>query len=518
MSSRASGTLTVGSFLSTAALRFPDREAFYCVSTNRRFTFKQINRRCNQLAHALLGLGYKKGDCVAFLSSNRIEMVEIYFALAKAGLIGMPLNYRLAPVEVVALMREVDAVALLFDGQFADTAAYVREELPQVREQIVLGDIDGIVNNAREYESLLAEASGSEPSIRVIESDPYYYNLTSGTTGLPKCYVVNHYNGATFFNLLHTFEMSSEDVVMTVFPMYGRVGFAWVIASVLYGCRNVITNFNPHQTLRLMTSEGVTIVNLVATMVAMLLQQPELDTTDLGALRAVVFAGSLLPTPIREATMARLCKGIYEYYGLQETAALVVSVPEDRALRPNSVGRPILFTEVKIIGFDNEELPVGESGIILGRSPGGVTSYFNNPEKTAETFCGGWINTGDVGYLDESGFLYINGRTKDVIVTGGQNVHAGEVEEAILNLPGVAQCAVIGLPDDLWGERVSAVVVPEEGQVLDAGAIVAGCRKILAGFKTPKQVLFQSDPLPQTPTGKVRKFMLVERYKDTPIT
>lgn len=195
----------------------------------------------------------------------------------------------------------------------------------------------------------------------------------------------------------------------------------------------------------------------------------------------------------------------------------MASTPEDHALRLNSVGRPILFAEVKIAGFDGGALPVGEPGAILGRSPGGVTAYFNNPERAVETFRDGWINTGDVSYLDEDGFLFISGRLKDVIVTGGQNVHAGEVEEAILNLLGVAQCAVIGLYDDLWGERVGAVVVSEEGQVLDAGAIVAGRRKILAGFKTPKQVLFQSDPLPQTPTGKVRKFVRVECYKDTPV-
>lgn len=518
-SSKASGEVVVGNLLSTAALRFGEREAFFCEPTGRRFTFAQTNARSNRLANALLELGLRKGDCVAFLASNRIEVVEIYFALAKAGLVGMPLNYRLAPVEIVALMKEVDAVAMLFEGRFVDTAALVHREMPQVRAQIRIGAPDGEAQlAAHDYDDLLAAASPAEPGVEVSEADPYYYNLTSGTTGLPKCYVITHYNNALIFNMFHVFEMTRHDVVMTVFPMYGRVGFAWVAASVMYGCRNVITNFAPQRVLELFASERVSILNLVATMAAMLLQCPEAKTTDLSSLRAVVFAGSLLPAPIREAVTSQLCKGLYEYYGMQETGTLVASTPEDRERRPNSVGQAILFTDVRIIDPDGNDLPAGESGAILGRSPGGVTAYYKNPEKSAETFLeGGWINTGDVGYLDEEGYLYITGRIKDIIVTGGQNVHAGEVEETILGLAGVAECAVIGLPDDLWGERVSAVIVPQSGQDIDAGVIVSWCRQSLAGFKVPRQVLFRDEPLPQTPTGKIRKFMLVEEYKETPI-
>lgn len=513
----ASGDLTVGSYLATAAQRFGDREAFYCAPTDRRFTFRQTNARCNRLAHALLKLGLKKGDCVAFLATNRAEIVEIYFALAKTGLVGMPLNYRLAPVEVVSLMQEVDAVALLFEDKFAEIAALVHKEMSSVRVQIAFGESDGGRGpGVEDYEALLAGAPEVEPNIEVCESDPYYFNLTSGTTGMPKCYVINHYNNATIFNMFHVFEMSRNDVVMTVFPMYGRVGFAWVAASVLYGCRNVITNFKPMDTLELVAHERVTIVNLVATMAGMLLQQPELEATDVRSLRAVVFAGSLLPAPIREGTIARLCPDLYEYYGMQETAALVASTPQDRVRRPGSVGKPILFAQIRIVDGGWHEVPTGQSGAILGRSPGGVTAYYKNPEKSAETFRNGWINTGDVGYVDNEGYLFISGRLKDVIVTGGQNVHAGEVEATILQLPEVAGCAVIGLPDALWGERVAAVVVPRGESMVSPDAVIAWCHEHLAGFKAPKQVFVQSEPLPITPTGKVRKFMLVERYGGVP--
>jgi fatty-acyl-CoA synthase len=504
------GQMRVGDVLDAAALRFPNREALFCTATGRRLSFAQLHERVNRLANALLGLGLRKGECVAFLSTNRAEVPEIYLALAKSGLVGMPLNYRLAPVEMVELMKEVGAVALVCERRFAAVAAQARQALPALREAVGFGE--GEAAGLRDYESLLAQASAAAPVVEVGEHDPFYFNLTSGTTGLPKCYLISHYCANSFFPMFHSHHMRFDDVILTVFPMYGRVGFAWAMAGLMWGCRNVLMNFDPAEALRLMARERVTITNLVPTMAAMLLARPELDATDLSSLRGVVFAGSLLPAPVREGVMARLCRHLYEYYGMQETSTLVVSTPEDRARRPDSVGVPIPFAQVRIVDTEGRDLPPGQTGAVIGRSPGTVTSYFNNPEKTAETFRDGWLHTGDLGRLDEQGYLYISGRLKDVIITGGQNVHAGEVEETILGLAGVSDCAVVGLSDPLWGEAVTAVVVPAEGQSVEAEAVIAWCRQSLAGFKTPKRVLIQADPLPRTPTGKVQKFRLVERY------
>lgn len=511
MRQSALGQMVVGNMLATAAVRFARQEAWHCVPTGRRFTFAQANARCNRLANGLLALGLRPGDCVAFLSTNRAEVAEIYFALAKAGLVGLPLNYRLAPVEMLALMQEVGAVALLSERKFAEVAARAGAELPGVRVQVAFGDGETVAGG-HDYEALLDRAAAHEPGVQVDEDDPYYFNLTSGTTGLPKCYLISHYNAATFANMFQALHMAREDVVMTVFPMYGRVGFAWVACGVMYGCRNVLTNFDAGQALALVASEGVTITNLVPTMGAMLLARPELDGARLGSLRALVFAGSLLAAPVRDGVMARICPRLYEYYGMQETSTLVVSTPEDRLHRPDSVGQPILFAEVRVVDEAGHDVPTGQTGAVVGRSPGTVTGYYKNPGKTAETFRDGWLHTGDLGRLDEEGYLFINGRLKDVIVTGGQNVHAGEVEEAILGFAGVADCAVVGLPDPLWGESVSAVVVPAAGQAVDSDALLAWCRQRLAGFKTPKRVLLQAEPLPRTATGKVQKFLLVERY------
>jgi len=507
----ALGKMLVGNILTTASIRFPDNEAFFCSGTRRRFTFRQTNDRCNRLANALVALGYAKGDVIAFLSTNRVEVVETYFALAKTGIVGIPLNYRLAANEIVELMRSMGAKGMIFEERFESVAHHVMTELPEVRQYIRIGG-DSTAKGLP-YESLLGQSRGDEPDVAVEESDPYYFNLTSGTTGLPKSYVLTQFNNSSaVLPFMHAFDLSRQDTVMTVFPIFGRVGFGWVVGSVLYGVKNVLANFEPTDTLRLIEQERVTIVNLVATMAAMLLLNETLPKRDLSSLRATVFAGSMLPAPIREQTMARICPSLYEYYGMQETGALVVSTPEDRAQRPDSVGRAIMFAEIRIVTPDGKAAKANEIGEIVGRAPYSTTAYYENPGKTAETFRSGWLHTGDLGRTDEDGYLFICGRLKDMIITGGQNVHSAEVEEAILSFPGVADCAVVGLPDDLWGERVTAIVVRKQDNEINADALRQFCRQRLAGFKTPKDIHLRDKPLPRTPTGKLQKFLLVEEY------
>lgn len=509
---RGLGKMVAGGVLTSAALRFRDREAFYCVGTGRRFTFRQTNERCNRLANGLTGLGLQKGDVVAFLCNNRAELPEIYFALAKLGLVGIPLNYRLAPAEIVALMKAMGARAMLFEMRFLAAAEHVRETLAAVKTFVAIG------NDAPEwtlpYEGLLGAASATEPEVDVEEHDPFYFNLTSGTTGLPKSYILTHFNNATIAPMFEAFDATSRDVFMTVFPAFGRVGYAWIAAGLSFGARNVLMDFNPAETLRVIETEQVTLVNLVATMAALMLAEPSLPQRNLASLRGVVFAGSMFPAPLREKVAALICPAIYEYYGMQETGALTVSTPEDRKLRPDSVGVPVPFAEVRIELPDGRRAGPGELGEILGRSPSSVTQYFADPVKSAETFAGGWIHTGDLGMIDEEGFLFIKGRLKDMIISGGQNIHAAEIEETILAIPGVADCAVFGLPDDVWGERVSVLIVRAKGggETLTEQQVDAFCRERLAGFKIPRKILFDDEALPRTPTGKVQKFLLVERY------
>ncbi|MBU2552783.1 MAG: AMP-binding protein [Proteobacteria bacterium] len=510
MGQKATGTLTVGNFLKVAAIRYRDRESFFCTSTGRRFTFGQTNQRVNGLANGLLGLGLKKGDACAFLCTNRVEIAEIYFALAKIGVLGIPLNYRLAPAEMIELMDYCEAKALIFDPWFSEIAGQVREALPRIEYFVGLGE--GRPGFAHDYERLVAESSKAEPPVTVSEEDHQYLNLTSGTTGLPKAYLLTHYNNAQLPIFAGALDLVRDDVLLTVFPAFGRVGFAWILMGVYTGARNVLHQFNPLETLGLIQSEKVTISNWVPTMAALILSLPQVKEHDLGSLRALVFAGSPLPSAIREQVKKAICPHMYEYYGLQETGAVVLAKPEDKEAKPDSVGQQIFTAEIRIIDPEGRDVAQGERGEIIMQSPTATAGYYKNEAKTRETFVDGWFHSGDIGYFDEDGHLYIAGRVKDMIISGGQNVFAVEVEDMLLKHPAVADCAVIGLPHDTWGEMVAAVLIKAPGVQTTDEELTAYCKKNLAGFKVPKKFIWVEGPLPRTATGKVTKFVLVDQY------
>lgn len=504
---RALGRMLVGSYLETAAVRHPDALAIVCADTGRRFNFAQMEARANRLAHAIEGLGFKKGDVLAFLVSNRAEIVDIYFALARTGVIGIPLNYRLAAPEIKSLAEAMGAKGLIYEDRFAPLAGPTAAIVPTV---IRIGE--GRLAGEHDYQALTDAAPVDRLERDIREEDPYYFNLTSGTTGLPKSYVLSQFNNSAIGPMFTAFDMTRHDVVMTVFPAFGRVGLAWILGAIMFGVPNVLTNFAPGRVLELMDEEGVTILNLVPTMAAMLIQAKAPGSARPKSLRAIVFAGASLPQPVREQTQAHLCEDLYEYYGMQETGALVVSTPEDRLRNPASQGKPTLFSDLRIVDDSGAPLPAGSHGEIIGRSPNAVTAYYGNAEKTAETFRNGWVHTGDIGFIDAEGFLTISGRKKEMIVSGGQNIHSAEVEEILLAHPQVADAAVFALPDPMWGEKVAALIVVEAGGEASDGELEAWCRERLAGFKIPRAIFRQAEPLPRTPTGKVQKFLLVERF------
>lgn len=510
---RSLGRMLVGSYLATAAIRNPDSLAIVCADTERRFTFAQMDARANKLAHALEVLGFKKGDVLAFVVSNRAEIVDIYFALARTGIIGIPLNYRLAASEIKSLAESMGAKGLIYEDRFAALAEPTAAIVPTI---IRIGDGAAFAGELL-YQALVDAAPAGALDRDIREEDPYYFNLTSGTTGLPKSYVLTQFNNSTIGPMFLAFDMTRHDVAMTVFPAFGRVGLGWILGAMMFGIPNVLSNFAPDRVLELMDREGVTILNLVPTMASMLIQAKAAGAPRPKSLRAIVFAGASLPQPVREQTQAALCEGLYEYYGMQETGALVVSTPEDRLLNPGSQGRPVLFAEVRIVDDHGAALPNGSHGEIIGRSPNAVTAYFGNAEKTAETFRNGWVHTGDIGVIDAAGFLTISGRKKEMVVSGGQNIHASEVEEILLGHPDVADVAVFGLPDPMWGEKVAVLLVPRAGvgageAIVTDEALIAWCRDKMAGFKIPRAIFRQDEPLPRTPTGKVQKFLLVERF------
>lgn len=510
------GTISIDSILATAAIDHPDKVAFHCSSTGRRATFRELDERTNRLANALERRGVRKGDVVAFLISNRLEIVEVYFALARTGAVGLPLNYRLAPVELVELTRAMPAGIVIFEQRFSAAVDRIRETAPSLKQAII---IDAAGSEAASgYEESLAASEPTRLQADVADADPFYFGLTSGTTGLPKGYILTHANNTAMAALFQCFDMSGDDVAMTVFPMFGRVGFGWAVCSIVHAIPNVLANFEPEQALRLIGEHKVSIVNIVPTMAAMMLGAKASRPDPTTSLRAIVFAGASLPASIREETARALCPTIYEYYGMNEMGALFLSRPEDRAPRPGSVGRRLPFVEAKIVDQNGNIVGPGVIGEVLGRSPMSAANYHDSPEKSAETFRDGWVHTGDLGYLDEDDYLYLRGRRKDMIVTGGQNVYAAEVEAIILRHPGIADCTVIGLPDDFWGEQVTGVVIPHPGAAPTEAELDAFCRDYLASFKVPKRFILDIETLPRNSTGKVQKFILVEQLTPTGAT
>ena len=494
--------MTAGRLLSSAAARFPDSLAFYCAATGRSATFREIDRRVTRLAHALLGLGLAKGDVVAFLGTNRLEVVEIYFAVGRAGLVGLPLSYRSMASDMASALRSGDTKALFYEAQFAERAEAIRDHLPAIG----FGETDGTSG----YEALISDAPSDPVAVSVDEHDPFYFNMTSGTTGHPKSYVLSHYNNTTVGAFIQAMDLSRDDVILTVFPLFGRVGFGWVSVSVMLGIPNVLADFEPARVLSLIASHRVTTVNLVPTMGSMLLPAQQREPRDLGSLRAVIFAGSALPSALRSEVSVKICNSVYEFYGMNEMGPLCVSAPQDRKKRPNSVGRPLVFSELLVVGPDDHPLPADQVGELLGRSPMSAVAYHGDPAGTSETFRDGWVHTGDLGSLDEGGYLTLRGRKKDMIVTGGQNVYAAEVENVLADVPGLSEYAVIGLPDDFWGERVVAVMVAS-GTPPTIEFVERHCRANLPSYKVPKAFFFENEPLPRTSTAKVQKFKLIER-------
>ena len=511
MEPKATGTMAVGRLLKNAAIRYRDKEALYCSTTGRRFSFLELNERTNRLANGLISLGLKKGDMVAFLITNRAEIVDTYFAIGKTGLVGLPLNYRLIAKEIVQMMALTDSKILIFENTFAKVAEVVKQQLPSVKTFIGIGE--GIPDFALDYDKFISKSSPVEPSVEIKEEDDYYMNLTSGTTGLPKSYMLTHYNNAGgILDATMMFKVTEDDSVLIVFPMFGRVGYVWMGAAIYNGARHVIMNFDPKKALEIIQNEKITISNWVAPMATFILSVPEFDKFDLSSLRALVFAGAAFPTPLQEQVRKRITPNIYEFYGLQETAIIVNAGIKDKIKKPASIGKVSPWAEIRIVDTSGNDLPAGATGEIIARAMGGTTSYYKNEKQTKETFKNGWCHTGDLGYLDEEGYIYLSGRIKDMIVTGGQNVFSAEVENVLISHPAVADCTVIGLPDEKWGEAVTAIIVKKPGVEVTEDDMVAFCKKEMAGFKVPKRIIWFEGPIPRTPTGKVTKYVLVEKY------
>lgn len=507
--------LNLGEILKVNAKKFPDTVALK--DRERSFSYPAVNKRVNRLSHGLLSLGLKKGDKVAVLLENSIEIIEIYLAAAKTGIIIVPINFRLVGGEVSYIVNDSDAKALIVHDIFVENVEPVRSELNNISHErfIVVGEKkDGYAP----YEAMIAGAPEKEPPSSVAPEDTWILIYTSGTTGKPKGVVRSHASHIAFYLINAVdFGFTEDDICLNVMPLchinstYFTFTFLYIGGSVYV---HPARSFRPEQILEIVERERVTFISLIPTHYNLILNCSEAaKQRDRSSIRKLLCSSAPVRRTMKQAIMEFFPDvELYEGYGSTEAGIVTVLKPQDQMRKLGSIGFESLGTDfVKILDEEGNEVPAGEVGEIYSRGPMLFTEYYKLPEKTAASFKDGWFSAGDLGRKDEEGYYYIVDRKDNMIITGGEHVHPSEVEEVIGSHECVFDCAVIGLPDEKWGERVVAVVVPKEE--VDAEAILECCREKVAGYKRPKEIVFlKDDEMPRTATGKILHRKLREKF------
>jgi acyl-CoA synthetase (AMP-forming)/AMP-acid ligase II len=478
-------------------------------------TYAEHGSRVVRLANAIRsGLGLAGDDRFAVLSLNSARFEELYHAgLLGAGVVN-PLNLRFAPRELVHVLRDSGTKVVFVDPVFAQVIEGVRAEAG-IERVVLMGS--GDVPHDLGYEELLQAGSDVVPP-EPDEDDAAILMYTGGTTGLPKGVLLSQRSMMlTLYHIQMTVRLEPEDVFLAQVPMFHAASMGAILGIPVTGARLVtVPFFDPPAVLAAMEKHGATNSIMVPTMLAMTFAHPDYSPERMGSMRRMTYGASPMPRPIldrlrREQPQIEL----YQGYGMTESAALVsVLLPEDHLHehRLASAGRAVAGTVISIQDGIGTELAPGEIGEVCVRGGQFMDEYWRRPEETAEAFRGGWYHSGDAGYLDADGYLFLVDRTKDMIVTGGENVYSTEVEQALASHPSVAQVAVIGIPDDVWGEAVHAVVVLKPDATATTEDLIAHCRPLIAGFKVPRSVEFRADPLPLSGAMKVLKRELRAPY------
>jgi fatty-acyl-CoA synthase len=510
--------LLLGELIARNARKFPDKEAV--VFGDTRLTYRQFNDRVNRLAHAFQDMHVGKGEKVALLLLNCSQYLECYFALAKIGAVGVPLNFRLHPDEITYIVNNADAIGFVVGEQFIDTVNGIRKHLPRVTRYISVSTAP--VERMLHYETLIRKCPDDEPLVLVGEDDPTFIMYTAGTTGRPKGAVITHKNQVVMW-LLAFVQVLSEPGVSNMWdfrvcsppPLFHIGSFGYCQAHLLLGATVVLPTetFGPLEILQIVEREKIDSIFLIPAMSNFLLQLTDLDEYDLSSLKMLVSGAAILPTQTRRAIRERLPDVlVYDCFGQTETSALVcILKPSEGERKVASVGKPLPFIHVRVVDEEDRDVAVGEVGEAIYQGPNIMKEYYGNPDGTARAMRNGWFHSGDMVRRDEEGYIYVVDRKTDMIISGGENIYPAEVEEVLYRHPKILEAAVIGVYDEQWGEAVKAIVVPKAGVTLTEDEVIDFCKQHLASYKKPRSVDF-TDALPRNPTMKVLKTVLRERY------
>jgi acyl-CoA synthetase (AMP-forming)/AMP-acid ligase II len=506
--------MNTAEFLTISAAIVPDREALVCDGT--RLTYMEMQERVNRLANALADLGVKRGSKVAIMALNSPQYIETYYACAKLGATFVPLNYRAKREELTYMVNNSEASVFFVGERYLELTAAIRGELKGIRHFICY---DARPRGMQNYEDVLARYEPEEIFVDIQDDDPTILMYTSGTTALPKGVVLTYLSLSVYVtNTVEPANPETHDVMLLSVPVYHVAGVTAIMSSI-WGGRTlaVLPQFDPHAWLEAVQREKVTHSFVVPTMIKRIMEEPDFDKYDLSSLRLLAYGAAPMPYEvIRKAVGVFKC-GLMNAYGQTEsTSTLTYLGPEDHVIegteeekkkkmeRLKSVGRTMEDVQMGIMDPQGNLLPPGQEGEIVATGARLMTGYWKREEETAEALVDGWLHTGDVGWIDEDGYLFITGRTKDLIIRGGENISPGEIEAVLEQHPKVEEAAVFGVPDVEWGEEVKAVVVLRPSLVATADEIIQHAKGHLSSFKAPKYVAFVEE-LPRNYLGKVLK-------------
>ncbi len=486
----------------------------------RTTTFSEFNDKTNRVANALKALRVKPHERIAYLGKNSDVYFELLLGAMKANVVMAPINWRLAGPEVAFVVEDCKAPVLFVGPEFITLVRNLEGKLPSVRAIITT---EGGAAEWRDYAAWRDAQGADDPDLEISPNDIAIQLYTSGTTGRPKGAMLSH---ANFFNLVESGneadkpdwnKWTTDDVSLVAMPVFHIGGSGWGITSLYHGVRSVIAReFDPTRVLDFFEEAAITKLFMVPAAMQFVVRQPRARSVDFSRLKYMLYGASPIPAALLKECIEVFKCGFVQLYGMTETTGTIVALPpEDHiegSARMRSAGKALPGVELAILDVDGNPLPPGEIGEVATRSGSNMAGYWNLPEATANTLrADGWLRTGDAGFMDKDGYLYIHDRIKDMIISGGENIYPAEVESALCDHPDIAEAAVIGIPDDKWGEAAKAIVVMKPGKTANATDILNFTRERIAGYKTPKSVDF-IDALPRNPSGKILRRHLRDPY------
>ena len=509
--------MPVGEFLRLSARRAPERLAV--IGPDRKLTYREFDAEANRFARGLLHLGAAKGVRVAIMSSNRPEYAVAYFGAARAGVLLAHVSVRSTADDLVYMLNKIGAEVLFFESCSADVVHRAADRLPRLEYRVLLDPPeDGEVPaGMMSLEDMTAAMAATPPDVDIVETDPLGITFTGGTTGLPKAVLVSHRaRAATARAAAAEFGVGERDIVAATTPMFHCAGlFVWFTPAVMLGATVVIQPaWDAAQFICLSEREGITAAFFVPSQINDLISAPAFSAARLGTVRNIGYAGAPMPRALLERAQAALPHAAFvENYGQSEACPLTIRRPEHGKDKLGTVGRPAFNVELDVVDARGRSRPTGEIGEIVTRGEQLFDGYYRDAEQTRAAFPrgGGWLWTGDMGFLDEDGFLTLVDRSKDMLVSGGENVYPAEIENALYGHEAVAECAVFGIPDERWGEVPAAHVVLANDRTATEDELIAFCAERIPRHKRPRLVRFV-DRLPRTSVGKIRKTRLREAY------